>query len=718
MIKLIDLTKIYNSGETVGIGIHNINLEFNIGEFIAIVGSSGSGKTTLLNIVSGMDVYTEGDMLINGESTSNYDAEELENYRRGNVAFIFQNYNLIDSYTVLENVMVELLIKGYSKKDAKSKAIKLLEKVGMQTRLKNRASNLSGGEKQRVVIARALASDAKILACDEPTGNLDEKNTAEIMALIKEVATDKLVLFVTHDESLIKENATRVIKIRDGIIESDTKLVDIKPINFVPSNASKNTFSTKLFITLKNIFRTPKKTSFVFLVFLIVTFSILFSIAYIPLNMMATDNYTIEINMFENRDPNRIVVYPNDSFDNNYQLDNAKVFEKDYLLEYNFQGYSTNISLNDILNAESKLVYNAKDITLNYGRLPNNDTVNSNEIVIITDRVYEDKFYDKILEKDTFIRFRTNNTNGSYFSLDYKIVGFATMENKDEGKTYYYLNDSCVSSFYTSLDKYLVSQKDCSQFINDFSLKTSDKNYSVKINNYIPKNEIIMSFKYRNDDYKLMLGNKTIDLSKYNITYQYITDNTYAIEMSYDTAYDMLSDSKYRVSIISDSETLQSNIDKLRSNDNLQVYPMSEAKIDIPIYNYSSIFKNLFSFVFIIIEIVASIFIVSLITSFILSTKKKEIGVLRVIGLSKNDVLQILYFEVVTLMILSIILNIFVAAIIKCFNPSFAYAIIFNNPIKLIISILILLVMAIFIAYRWNKSMFKLTAREVLKAGE
>ena len=142
---------------------------------MAIVGSSGSGKTTLLNIVSGMDTYTEGEMFIDNISTANFDSEELENYRRANVAIIFQNYHLIDSYTVLENVMVELLIKGMNKKDAKEKAIELITKVGMQHRLHNRATKLSGGEKQRVVIARALASDAKILVCDEPTGNLDEK---------------------------------------------------------------------------------------------------------------------------------------------------------------------------------------------------------------------------------------------------------------------------------------------------------------------------------------------------------------------------------------------------------------------------------------------------------------------------------------------------------------------------------------------------------------
>lgn len=289
MIKLVDLTKIYNTGESIGIGIQGINLELNVREFVAIVGSSGSGKTTLLNIVSGMDTYTEGEMFIDNISTANFDSEELENYRRANVAFIFQNYHLIDSYTVLENVMVELLIKGMNKKDAKEKAIELITKVGMQHRLHNIATKLSGGEKQRVVIARALASDAKILACDEPTGNLDEKNTLEIMSLIKEVSKDKLVLFVTHDESIIKGNATRIIRIRDCKIESDTDLVKTEKTDLELAVPQKNNFNTKMYIATRNIIRTPKKTFFVGLIFLIVSFILLFSIAYIQLNVVATD---------------------------------------------------------------------------------------------------------------------------------------------------------------------------------------------------------------------------------------------------------------------------------------------------------------------------------------------------------------------------------------------------------------------------------------------
>ena len=230
LIKLEHLTKIYKGKENVAIGIQDINLEFNIGEFVAIIGSSGSGKTTLLNVISGIDSYEEGDLIIDGKSTSDFTMEDFESYRRANVAFIFQNYQLIDSYTVLENVMIELIFKGFKRKEAKVRAKEILNKVGMGHRLHNRATKLSGGEKQRVVIARAIASDAQILVCDEPTGNLDSKNSNEIMKLLKEISNNKLVLFVTHDESLIEGNANRIIKIKDGRIESDYKLKEVESI--------------------------------------------------------------------------------------------------------------------------------------------------------------------------------------------------------------------------------------------------------------------------------------------------------------------------------------------------------------------------------------------------------------------------------------------------------------------------------------------------------
>ena len=716
MIKLKNLTKIYNSGESVGIGIHDVNLEMNIGEFVAIIGSSGSGKTTLINIISGMDTYTEGEMFVNGVSTANFDTNELENYRRGNVAFIFQNYQLIDSYTVLENVMIELIIKGMNKKDAKKKAKELLDKVGMGERLNHRATKLSGGEKQRVVIARALASDAKILACDEPTGNLDTKNTKEIMSIIKEVSKDKLVLFVTHDESLIKDNATRVIKIRDGKIESDTNLVETNKTNVELITPEQNDVKTLLNIAFKNLIRTPKKSLFVMLVFFILSFVILFSIAYIPLEMVATSDVEIEFTMFKNRDENRIVIYNDETFDGNYNIQTENMYQDDYMLDYSFRGTSNSALLNQHLEKTAHLKLTKNDLVLTAGRLP--DENSDNEVVVILNDGFSNSFYSSILESETVIKFASDSKTDSFFTDGYKVVGFAKCEKIDTSISNFYTNEKGAKSFIKNFKKRIIKTHDSSNFINDFSFEYNGKTYPVTINNELKDDEIRVSFKYKDEDYKVFLGNIELDISNYNIQYTYEPAQDKHIQLSFLAAINLIENNNYRTSIYVEDDVLDEAINTLRANQSLEVFPLIEAKQIIPQYDFISIFKNLFYFVFIFVEIVASLLIAALITSFILGTKKKELGVLRVIGLSQNDVLLVLNFEVVTIMMISIILNIIAALSFNLFESPFSYNIIFNNGFKLAFSIILLLIMAVYISYRWNKKMFKQTAREVLKAGE
>ena len=180
MLKLENLSKYYYSSSSVTCALRRINLEFNVGEFIAITGESGSGKTTLLNIISGLDSYEEGELYYNGKKTSYFDDSDWEQYRKEQIAFIFQNYNLIDSYSLLENVMVAYIIDGYSFKEAKAKAKGVLKFVGLQNDMHKKATKLSGGQKQRLAIARALAKDSQIIVADEPTGNLDAENGVAI----------------------------------------------------------------------------------------------------------------------------------------------------------------------------------------------------------------------------------------------------------------------------------------------------------------------------------------------------------------------------------------------------------------------------------------------------------------------------------------------------------------------------------------------------------
>src|SRR5574344_422513 len=199
MLRLENISKYYYNSGNVTVGLEKINLSFNKGEFVAITGESGSGKTTLLNVLSGQDSYENGEMYFNCEPTSGFDQADWETYRRENIGFIFQNYNLIDSYTVLQNVESALWIKGYTKEEAKTKALSYINEVGLSSRKNHLASKLSAGQKQRLSIARALAKECEIIIADEPTGNLDSENGTEIMKLLSDLSKDMLVIIVTHN---------------------------------------------------------------------------------------------------------------------------------------------------------------------------------------------------------------------------------------------------------------------------------------------------------------------------------------------------------------------------------------------------------------------------------------------------------------------------------------------------------------------------------------
>lgn len=225
LLTLKDIGKIYVSENNVAVGIRGVNLSFERGEFVAVTGKSGSGKSTLLNVISGMDSYEEGELYIDGQTTSHYLQPEWEEYRQRYISFIFQDYNIIDSFTVLENV--ELALMHVEDKVARrARALELIERVGLSSHIKHKGSKLSGGQKQRTVIARALAKDSPIILADEPTGNLDSKTSREIIALLREVSYDKLVIVVTHSFDEVAEYATRHVRIYDGAVESDHILRD------------------------------------------------------------------------------------------------------------------------------------------------------------------------------------------------------------------------------------------------------------------------------------------------------------------------------------------------------------------------------------------------------------------------------------------------------------------------------------------------------------
>ena len=225
-IELKKVSKYYAGEDSVSMGFSRIDLNLDIGEFVAITGESGSGKSTLLNVISGLDTYEEGEMFVCGEDTTAYGTEEYETYRKTYIGNIFQDFNLINSYTVYQNIEVVMLLNGKKRSECRSRILELIDLVGLGEYRRTKVSKLSGGQKQRVAIARALAKDAPIIVADEPTGNLDSASADIVMETLCKVSKDKLVVIVTHNYEQAEPYVTRKLTMHDGKIIEDKKIAE------------------------------------------------------------------------------------------------------------------------------------------------------------------------------------------------------------------------------------------------------------------------------------------------------------------------------------------------------------------------------------------------------------------------------------------------------------------------------------------------------------
>ncbi len=226
MLEIRNIVKNYETGSETVHALKGVSIAFRESELVSILGQSGCGKTTLLNIIGGLDQYTSGDLIINGQSTKQYKSADWDIYRNHSVGFIFQSYNLIPHQSVLSNVELALTLSGVSKAERRRRAKEALEKVGLGNQLNKRPNQMSGGQMQRVAIARALVNDPDILLADEPTGALDSETSIQIMELVKEIAKDRLVIMVTHNPELAEKYSTRIVKLLDGRIVGDSDPFD------------------------------------------------------------------------------------------------------------------------------------------------------------------------------------------------------------------------------------------------------------------------------------------------------------------------------------------------------------------------------------------------------------------------------------------------------------------------------------------------------------
>ncbi len=458
MLKLENVSKYYYSNETIALGLRNVDLEFHIGEFVVITGESGSGKSTLLNVLSGLDTYELGKMFINSEDISHYTVKELEDYRRQYIGFVFQNYNIIDSYTVLQNVEMALVIQGYNKEKRRERAIELIDKVGLKNRLHHKASKLSGGEKQRTVIARALAKDCKIIVCDEPTGNLDSISAKKIFELLNNISKDKLVIVVTHNYNAIKDYASRKIRLFDGEIVEDMKIKKLvkKSEKQISEKQYHSNYFDILKISINNILSVPKKTLFTTLVTLFIIGVFVFGYGS---NLKQKNTSTIfETKYFSNSNPSRLIISKYDQSEFT-ELELAELEEIEYIrgvIDYDAvldtvltsQYYNDEFSYDEFVNYKVLSSVSLNLFDLKTGRLPENDY----EVVIAENGYY--LLGDNIsLTNSIHVKEQPGETTTDY---TFKVVGIIERSNSlfDETENLYFTIDAIENFKYDALFPY------------------------------------------------------------------------------------------------------------------------------------------------------------------------------------------------------------------------------------------------------------------------
>ena len=263
MLQLQHISKVYHTANQDFHALKDISIRFRENEFVSILGQSGSGKTTLLNIIGGLDQYTSGDLLIQGKSTKQFKDRDWDSYRNHTIGFVFQSYNLIGHQTALSNVEIAMTLSGVSKAERKKRAIEALERVGLKDHLYKKPSQMSGGQMQRIAIARALVNNPKVVLADEPTGALDSETSVQIMELLKDIAKERLVIMVTHNPELAKTYSTRIVQVLDGNILSDSnpyEPTEEKTQGDIQFTKTKMNFITALALSFNNLLTKKGRT--------------------------------------------------------------------------------------------------------------------------------------------------------------------------------------------------------------------------------------------------------------------------------------------------------------------------------------------------------------------------------------------------------------------------------------------------------------------------
>lgn len=713
MLELKNVSKFYYKKGIVSSGISKVSLKFDMGEFIAITGESGSGKSTLLNVISGLDTYEEGEMYVNGEETSHYNEEDYEEYRKKYIGNIFQSFNLVNSYTVYQNVELVLLINGETRRSVKHKVIDILKKVDLYKYRHTKVSKLSGGMKQRVAIARCLAKDTSIIIADEPTGNLDSKNAKSVLKLLYEISKYKLVIVVTHNFEQISEYATRRITMHDGSVIEDMKLKDKNEVKEVNTSKFKKTkLISNLRLGIRNTFNIVPK-------FLLLTFVYLFvliSIVGVYSAFLELESANNAYNSFfnETNANKRVIVkkkdnssFTNEEINKLKSISNVdKVITNDYVYDYSM----SLIDYENIFLDSNFMKLEEFKGKLKYGRMPLND----NEIIVSgsKENYYIEDLGSELINKEVSI-------NSGSDEIKVKIVGVSVFEKYNwmvtsyvSDKIYNYVENQVEQVYGTT--KVFIS--DNSQNVNP-NIKTSDilsegqvyisENYSyncksyncmkdslnIKFSNMYTNKEISLSNVkvYNKNNFKKIFGSEYDDM-----------DTIYLSNNDYDKLYK--NNNIYQVSLfVKDVRNIDKTMNEL--NDYVS-FSLNSVKQDGALVQVIKIVKTIVITVLVIVLFFVSYFVIKL----IMKSRNKYFTTIRILGGSYIEVKRLLQIELLNVTNIVYLVFLVISLFIKndiIVSESIKNMLFYINLKEYVIIYLILSLMSYLTSSRYSRKIFK-----------
>lgn len=757
-------------------GFSRIDLNLDIGEFVAITGESGSGKSTLLNVISGLDTYEEGEMFVCGEDTTAYSTEDYENYRKTYIGNIFQDFNLINSYTVYQNIEVAMLLSGRKISECRQRILELLELVGLSEYRRTKVSKLSGGQKQRVAIARALAKDAPIIVADEPTGNLDSASAESVMETLSKIADDKLVVIVTHNYEQAEPYVTRKLTMHDGRIIEDKVIRNIntdveglaydeldetvatrgdtprkgnravRSETYIPRKMRK---MSELILGLRNTFNIPAKFILLFLVYFFVSTAVLSQYATTINSMHQTDILGYN-QYFVNASSDRIVIkksdesrFTDEDFSRIENTPNIKNIVKNDLAVDS----GVSFLLNDYFVEGPVMPTSLLDESqISYGRAPENDY----EIVIKADSS-SDIFYSisedggDLLDKTVELQ-DMSQLQKFEFNKPIKVVGIIQDETEEE-------NQNSMMYGYSTI---YASDEVCNDLLVSMMANTSKSELNFngnKVNGEgerciysspkVPEGKVFIfedqAYYYKDGqakdkEFSLKVSNRFFESEeKYTIA-DIITDKNIKqlldIEQEeYDMFYNcvfindkdfkkLFDKGYYQISAYMENETDSDTTLQALKDAGYNTLALKDALTDMT-EGYSVVIQ-LMAYGRLIIEFIILFFIAYAVIRLIMRSRNQYYSTLRILGATKKNTDNILRVELILMMIIAYAVDMIFVVLVKkgiIKIPAVNKLLYFLTPIEYVMLAVLLLLMSLLIANRYSRSIFTRSAMKAFREG-